>query len=92
MNNILDYVDPVVQWIILYGPTIVAAIGSVTGIVIAVKKLIKGSEDTLAESKKIRAELARTNNLVREVMKENANLKKENAEIKADIHKIYRGN
>lgn len=92
MNNILDGLDVVVQYIIIYGPTLIAAITTVTGVVVAVKKLIKGSENAVVETRKLRNEVRNISQAMYNISKENAELKKENAELKRDIHKIYRGN
>lgn len=92
MNNILDNVDAVVQYIILYGPTLVAVIGTIGTVIAAIKKVTKGTEENTAQTKLLRKEVGNINQALKNVLIENAELKKENAELKANMNKIYRGN
>lgn len=91
MNNILDGLDTVVQYIILYGPSIVAAITAISSIIVAIRKCGQIRDDASAGNKLLNKKLDNCTNYCTEVLKQNAALLKENTELKKKINHIWTG-
>lgn len=90
MNTILDGVDLVVQYIMIYGPVLVSVITMITTVVVSIKRCKAVSNDSLKETKLLKQSMQEITDNVSAVMKQNEILLKENAELKGNMNKIYR--
>lgn len=91
MNSILNNIDAIMQYIILYGPTVVAVIGSISTIIVAIKKCGQIKEDSAVETRKLKSQMLDNQKAMGAIIRENVELKKQMSEILSDIHKVYRG-
>lgn len=96
MDNILEGMDVVMQYITLYGPSVASVLGMVATVIVAIVKIKQAISSGQEQSQTIINELQTFNKKQSEeltiVRRENALIKKENREIKQLITRVKEPN
>lgn len=72
MSNFLEGFNNVGQWIVIYGPTVIAVLTTVISFVAAIKKCTSVSNATIEENKRLKIELAEEKKLRNEAERRQA--------------------
>lgn len=88
MGTILDGIDLVVQYIMIYGPVLVSVITMISTVIVAIKKCKSVSNDSLKQTRVLKEEMNTLASDISEVARQNVKLLEENRQLKASINKI----